>query len=115
LPRTKTALKELPIIKNRRARSCNYFFLSSFFSDFGLHFSQTFLFLAASMQHLWVHSLPFFFASSQQEAFTVVEPIQAKVQTITVINLIVFMSFLRCGEKSPGKILTHLLIQTLHS
>ena|SRR5436190_6258430 len=72
-----------------------YFFLSSFLG--GLHFSQTFLFLAASTQHLWVHSLPAFLASSQQLAWRLAEPAnQTKVQATRVnsLMLFIFLSFL---------------------
>lgn len=80
----------------------NYFFLSSFFSDFGLHFSQTFLFLAASTQHLCVHSLPLAFASSQQEALTEEAAANMAKVAITVNNLMLFISFLFCRPVYPA-------------
>src|ERR1051325_7781330 len=66
------------------------YFLSSFL---GLHFSQTFLALAASWQHLCSHSLPAFLALSQQlSAFTLtVEARSARVQAIIVNSLMLFI------------------------
>jgi hypothetical protein len=58
--------------KNKSGSARQAYFLSSFF--FGLHFSQTFFCLAASWQHLWLHSFFAFFASSQQLADTLKVP-----------------------------------------
>jgi hypothetical protein len=71
-----------------------YFFLSSFF---GLHFSQTFFCLAASWQHLCVHSLPAFLASSQQLAETLSEPAKTAIAAIRVNILMLFIASFRGG------------------
>lgn len=73
------------------------YFLVSFL---GLHFSQTFLFLAASTQHLCVHSLPAFLASSQQLALTLTVPAKRPNAATKDNNLMLFItSFL--GGMSP--------------
>jgi hypothetical protein len=77
-----------PFAKNIESEA--YFFGASSF--LGLHFSQVFLFFAASTQHLWLHSLPAFLASSQQPACRFAVPrVSAKAQTIKLINLMLFI------------------------
>src|SRR5688572_1792407 len=69
------------------------YFLSSFL---GLHFSQVFLALAASTQHLWSHSLPAFLALSQQLSARALNGVasSARVQAIIVNILMLFISVL---------------------
>src|ERR1041385_690823 len=76
-----------------RLREKENYFLSSFL---GLHFSQTFLALAASWQHLCSHSLPAFLALSQQLSARALRGAarSARVQAIIVNNLMLFISVL---------------------
>jgi hypothetical protein len=65
----------------------NYFFGSGL-----LHFSQVFLFLVASTQHLCVHSFPAFFASVQQLALTVTVFANRPRTAIRDNNLMLFIT-----------------------
>jgi hypothetical protein len=80
----------------------DYFLSASFL---GLHFSQTFLFLAASTQHLCVHSLPAFLASSQQLAWTLMVPAK-RPRAATRDNILMLFIL-------PFVVVCHLQITTL--
>src|SRR5262249_17554880 len=78
-------------------RTLGYFFSSpSFFSDFGLHFSQTLPAFLASMQHSWLHSLPTFVAVSQQLSANIGPAIRARANALTMRYLIGFITILCC-------------------